>query len=288
MGLLPKHTLSTGVSIPDRVYVFDESKHLKIWEPAKGNTPFKDISFEKIMTENFVKNYQVTITPHGNGFILHDTGGAGKPYYWDSKLGKEANPPRALQTPRFAKARRFVYSPDGKIGAAYVAFDLIVWSALSSDTFLERQSEKQMSGIILVPEASAVIVKEGGNILQAWNYLKRTELWKMESETGSAFVAIAAVPKTSTFLSINQKALMQLWDAKTGKEISNWNGAPKPTSLSVSSDGKFAVSVHKDTNQLQLWGLPNSVKTELKKDSPSPKEETRLGRQCPHFHSVGS
>lgn len=109
--------------------------------------------------------------------------------------------------------------------------------------------------LALIPDTSVLVAAEFSK-LEAWNYTTGRHLWSAETAGNMAITGLAAIPKSSGFVTIGDDSTIRVWDSLTGKEVVNWRFGQPALGLAISPDGKYALTQHGQTNQLRMWALP--------------------------------
>jgi WD40 repeat protein len=265
----PKHTFA-GATVPERVYLLTAAKHLVVWEsdPAKV---VKDIALENIITDKLT-GYHFAASPDGKGVILYLPRGTGKAHYVDiSDTGKVATMPKALQS-RGGQWKHVIFSADGKAGAAYSGSDGVVWSTTTNEILHEFKAAGPIAALALIPESTTVVVF-AQNIRQAWNYTKKTDLWKVAETSEFAAIETSGIPKSDHFIALNQETY-RIFDARDGKVAATWKSDGRGSTVSLSGDGRYAAVLTPGKPRIDVWTLPSFGKSTPKTDPP--KDEPRL------------
>jgi WD40 repeat protein len=252
----PKYVTTAGTT-PERIYLMDNKRHIYQWDPNLLKTT-KDFNFTSVLPNPNLTNYLLAIPPDGNSLILTSMSGS-QPRFIGIKTEKETFPPSWIHAPgTFAtkNIHRLVFAPDGKLGAAYADGKLFAWNpAATGKNYPLFDAKITADHLALVPETLVLVGAESSK-LEGWNYTTGKRLWSKETHDGKSIVAMAPIPKSGGLVTVGEDQTIRVWDALNGAELATWKFEQPVLGLTISPDGKNAITQHAQGNQLRKWLLP--------------------------------
>jgi WD40 repeat protein len=256
MVLLPKYSQTgSGVTIPDRLHILDDDRHLHTWDTEKKSR-VREINLEKTLPA-VAPETKIVVTSNETHVLVFDPV-ADKAYAWIVGRWTVGIPP-ALQRPEFNNDTRVAaFSADGSLGAAHARNKLLVWRPKAGKDFNPINSGGAQ-WIGLSPDAGVVVTTDGG-LLRAWKYETGTKAFpdvlSPHGFRGKFFAAVTGF----ALVTVGGDQSFRVWDLRTGKESTRWNMDRTPIGVAVSADGRTAAVWYEDGNKVGLWALPDPKK----------------------------
>jgi len=254
----PKMTLPNGAIAPARLYLFDNEHKIRQIDAEKG-TQLKEINLDKLTRGKMDPGRShMTLAPDGNTLLVTDF--SVKPLFWDTRKWEAGLAPalQRLNTPRTLE--HVTFSHDSKIAAQYFIGRLSIWNYKSGQD-IRAFDTLNVHRVELIPEASVVLVDEGGSKIRALNYNTGKELWNERLHGANRFVVYATIPKSPALVSAGNDGSIRVTEASSFNEAAKWLIDPGQSAslIAVSPDGKFAATFHLNPSLIRLWALPTVV-----------------------------
>ena len=254
-----KHAATT-TTIPERLYLLDSRRRVYQWDTNLGKTT-DEFVFDKMLPNPNQTSYHLVVPPDGSSLVFTSNGN--QPHLWSMRAKKETltPPPWTWMRPPITfsskNLHRVVFSADEKVGTACAESKLYTWTvpAGGEKAYPLIDSKMTPDWLALIPDTSVLVAAEFSK-LEAWNYTTGRHLWSAETAGNMAITGLAAIPKSSGFVTIGDDSTIRVWDSLTGKEVVNWRFGQPALGLAISPDGKYALTQHGQTNQLRMWALP--------------------------------
>lgn len=244
---------TSGVTIPERLYVLDGDRVLHTWETDKFSK-LRTVHLEKGGLPDVSDKARLVIGP-GESYVMVFDPDKPRGYSWVPGRWTVGAIPPPLRRPPFDKdTRQVAFSPDGSTGAAFAGGNLIVWRARTNKEARVIDPMMAPRWIGVAADAGAVGAADGGRLV-AWKFETGAELMSVRDPHGF-FGTYHCVTTPRGLVSAGSDRKLRLWDLQTGREADQWPLEQPPRGVAVSPDGRTAVVWYDDGNTVGLFALP--------------------------------
>ena len=224
--------VSTGYNIPCNLWVQspgDEPRVLRV-EPA-----------EYALTAFAPDGRPLLFSSFGHGVRL-----------WDSATGKELNRFTGMQ----GDARAVAFSRDGKLAAAGTAgSSLHVWDIASGKQLTASgTAAAALDSVAVAKNGQIVATSSADGLLHVWDLATSKQRWQWAGSAPAGPTSVAFAPDGSKLVAGGLAKGMQIFDANTGKLLTQFLTTESPAALSFTRNGETVVCVQ-NRRSVRWWDL---------------------------------